>query len=187
MKKLIAPKARKENLVVQELNGEVLIYDLQKSKAFCLNETSSLVWQLCDGNLSVSEISESISRKLNSPANEDLVWLALDQLKKENLIANGEEVISNFAGMTRREVVKKVGLGTMIALPIVASLTAPMAVHALSTCTSMGTNCTCTLSSPASGKTACNRTVGTVSGCTGICNCDCDVSNKASSCTSTCA
>ncbi len=80
MKKLVAPKAREENLVVQEFDGEVLIYDLNTNKAFSLNETSSLVWQLCDGDNSVSEISESISRKLDSPANEDLVWLALEQL-----------------------------------------------------------------------------------------------------------
>jgi hypothetical protein len=139
MKKRIAPKARKENLVVQELDGEVLIYDLNTNKAFSLNETSSLVWQLCDGDNSVSEISESISRKLNSPANEDLVWLALDQLKKEKLIANGDEVVSNFTGMSRREVIKKVGLGTMIALPIVSSLVAPTAASAQSaTC---GGNC----------------------------------------------
>ncbi len=133
MKKHIAPKARKENLVVQESEGEVLIFDLDKNKAFCLNETSTLVWQLCDGNNSVSEISESISRKLNSPVNEDFVWLALDQLKKEKLIVNGEEVVSNFAGMSRREVIKKVGLGTMIALPLVSSLVAPTAVSAQST------------------------------------------------------
>lgn len=132
MKKRVAPKAREENLVVQELDGEVLIYDLNTNKAFSLNETSSLVWQLCDGDKSVSEISESISRKLDSPANEDLVWLALEQLKKEKLIANGEEVVSNFAGMSRREVIKKVGMGTMIALPLVSSLVAPAAVSAQS-------------------------------------------------------
>jgi len=140
MKKRVAPKARKENLVVQEFDGEVLIYDLNTNKAFSLNETSSLVWQLCDGDNSVSEISESISRKLNSPANEDLVWLALDQLKKEKLISNGEEVVSNFAGMSRREVIKKVGLGTMIALPLVSSLVAPTSVSAgASVCTGMCT------------------------------------------------
>ena len=85
MKKDIKPLSRKDEIVVQELNGEVLIYDLRTNKALCLNETSSLVWEACDGNTSVSEISRSISRKLNAPANDDLVWLALDQLKKEKL------------------------------------------------------------------------------------------------------
>ncbi len=157
MKKLVAPKAREENLVVQEFDGEVLIYDLNTNKAFSLNETSSLVWQLCDGDNSFSEISESISRKLDSPANEDLVWLALDQLKKEKLIANGNEVVSNFTGMSRREVIKKVGLGTMIALPIVSSLVAPTAASAQSaTC---GGNCGITLACPSVMDCLCSNPV----------------------------
>jgi len=141
MKKRIAPKARKENLVVQESDGEVLIYDLNTNKACCLNETSSLVWQLCDGDKSVSEISESISRKLNSPANEDFVWLALDQLKKENLIENKDEVVVDFNGLSRREVIKKVGLASIVALPLVSSLVAPMAINATSMASCAATAC----------------------------------------------
>ncbi len=34
MKKHVAPKAREENLVVQEFDGEVLIYDLNTNKAW---------------------------------------------------------------------------------------------------------------------------------------------------------
>ncbi len=139
MKKSIAPKARKENLVVQEFDGEVLIYDLTTNKAFSLNETSSLVWQLCDGNKSVGEISEGVAKTLNAPADEDLVWLALDQLKKEKLIANGAELESKFEGMSRRDIIKKVGMGTMIALPIVSSLIAPTIASAQSgTCFHIG-------------------------------------------------
>jgi Coenzyme PQQ synthesis protein D (PqqD) len=126
------PVSRKDNLVVQEIDGEVLIYDLAENKAFCLNKTSALVWQACDGNKSTAEISKLISHKLNSPATEDLVWFALDQLKKEKLIENSDELPNNFAGISRREVIKKVGLGSMIALPIVASLVAPAALQAQS-------------------------------------------------------
>lgn len=126
------PLSRKDNLVIQEINGETLVYDLVTNKAFCLNETSALVWQACDGSKSTAEVSEFVSQKLNSPANEDLVWLALDQLKKEKLIENGESLPNHFAGMSRREVIKKVGLGTMFALPIVASVVAPTVVDAAS-------------------------------------------------------
>ena len=142
MKSQNKPVRRKDDIIVQELNGEVLIYDLKANKAVCLNETSSLVWDACDGNQSVSEISQAIGKKLNSPANEDIVWLALDQLKKEKLIANGAEVVSKFDGMSRREVIRKVGLGTMIALPLVTSLLAPTAANAQSTCAGA---CTCTI------------------------------------------
>jgi len=141
------PVSRKDNLVVQDLNGEVLIYDLQKNKAFCLNESAALVWQACDGNKSVSEISDSVNRKLNSHANEDFVWLALDQLKKENLIENKEEVVADFNGMSRREVIRKVGLASVVALPLVASLVAPLAISANSACSTTqacgGSNAAC--------------------------------------------
>ncbi len=145
MKKRIAPKARKENLVVQESDGEVLIFDLNTNKAVCLNESSALIWQACDGNKEVSDITALVGKQLNSPVNDDFVWLALDQLKKENLIENKDEVAIDFNGMSRREVIKKVGIGTMIALPIVSSLVAPKAAHA-GTQAACGATCTATAS-----------------------------------------
>lgn len=128
------PLSRKENIVVQEMEGEVLIYDLNDNRAVCLNETSALIWQACDGNKTPAEISKFISNKLNAPANEDLVWLALDQLKKENLIENGDALPSHFAGMSRREAIKKVGLSSLIALPVIMAVTSPAAAAAGSIC-----------------------------------------------------
>ena len=142
MKVDFTPKSRKENLVIQELDGEVLIYDLEKNKAFCLNETSALVWQSCDGSRTIAEISDAVGKQLHSQINEDVVWLALDQLSKESLVEKQPELNSKFKGLSRREVIRKVGLGTMIALPIVTSLVAPLAVHANSACIAGGA-CTC--------------------------------------------
>jgi hypothetical protein len=141
MNRDFTPKSRKDSLVVQELDGEVLIYDLQNDKAFCLNMTSATVWQACDGSRNVSDINDFVGEKLNSKSNEDLVWLALDQLKKEKLIENHSELNNRFEGMSRREVVKKVGLASVIALSIVASLVAPLAAHAVSGCPTAA--CTC--------------------------------------------
>jgi hypothetical protein len=136
------PLSRKDNIVVQELDGEVMIYDLAKDRAFCLNETSALVWQACDGTKTTAEITEFISRETNSQANEDLIWFALDQLKKENLIVKETAVPSPFEGMGRREVIKKVGLSTLLALPVIMSLTSPTAAQTASTCVPFGA-CTC--------------------------------------------
>ena len=130
MKNNAKPVSRNEDIVVQELNGEVLIYDLRENRAFCLNETAGLVWQKCNGQNTVSEITGLLSKQLDSLATHDLVWLALDQLKKENLIENNDEIVGDFNGMSRREVVRKLGLGSMIALPIVASLVLPSSAMA---------------------------------------------------------
>lgn len=72
MRKDVKPVSKRDDLVVQELNGEVLIYNLSDNKAFCLNETSALVWQACDGEKNIAEISKELSKKLNSP--EMKIW-----------------------------------------------------------------------------------------------------------------
>lgn len=126
------PSSRKANIVVQDLENEVLIYDLTINKAYCLNQTAGLVYQLCDGKRTVAEISDLMSKRLKTKVSEDLVWFALDGLKKDNLLENANEVPNYFGGLSRREVVKKVGLASMVMLPLIASVVAPNAMMAQS-------------------------------------------------------
>jgi hypothetical protein len=129
------PTSRREDIVVQELFGEVLIYDLKADKAFCLNKTSAMVWQHCDG-------TKFIGEKTDASVSEELIWLALDQLKKENLLSDETEIVSNFKAMSRREAIRKAGLASMIALPVISSLVAPTAAAAQSEiCTPIGDVC----------------------------------------------
>lgn len=128
------PKARANGLVIQELRDEVLIYDLQIDKAYRLNPTSAMVWNLCDGRNSVSDISRQMSKKLKQPVLEDLVYLALSDLKQDNLLANDGAggMPDKFEGLSRREVIRKVGLASVIALPMIHSIFAPTAAMAQS-------------------------------------------------------
>lgn len=156
------PLSRKENIVVQELEGEVLVYDLGNNKAFCLNETSAIVWEACDGNRSIPEISELVGKKLNSSANEELVWLALDQLKNEQLLNDSENLEITFNGLSRREAVRKVGLASLVALPVIMGITAPAAHAAGSACgTVQNSFCQCFDSSCNGPATSTNFPAGT--------------------------
>jgi hypothetical protein len=153
------PKARGTELVVQELKGELLIYDLNINKTYCLNPTSAAIWNLCDGNNSVADITKQAGKKLKQPVTDDLVWLALDQFKEDNLLDSNQEIEIKFDGSSRREVIRKVGLASMIALPVIASLVAPTAAMA----TSGGTvplYGTCTTSNECSGSNTCNQCFG---------------------------
>jgi hypothetical protein len=150
MKSSQVPVARKEGLVVQETTEEVLVYDLSSNKAHCLNQTAAFVWKSCDGNNSISEITKLFEKEIGSAVQEDLVWLAIDQLNDKNLLVS--EVRTNFAGRTRREVMKKIGLATVVALPIVASLTAPTSVLA-------STSCACVNPGACLAQTSCPSTV----------------------------
>ena len=134
-----------ENLVVQDIDGEILIYDLINNKAFCLNQTTALVWQSCDGKRSVAEITDLLGEQLNSKVNEDVVWLALNMLSKENLIRDNYGLSEKFGGLSRREVIRKIGLSSLIALPLITSLVAPLAVHANSACIPAMGRCGCAI------------------------------------------
>ncbi len=140
------PQARKSDLVVRQLGKERLIYDLKANKAFCLNETSTLVLESCDGTRSISEISNRMSEKLEAPVCKDLVKFALDQFGKDGLIEGYTG--DYFVGLSRREVIRRTGFASVIALTIVSSIIAPKALMAQSVCVPGaaigGTATTCT-------------------------------------------
>jgi hypothetical protein len=136
------PKTRDKNLVVQEMENEILLYDLVTNKAFCLNQTSAQIWQLCDGKHTVAEIVESLSGKLNEPITEELIWIALDNFKKDNLLEQNEQFEINFNGLSRRQVIRKIGLASMIAFPLVSSIIAPSGAMAASGGAAFNAACT---------------------------------------------
>lgn len=143
MNKVQIPQARREDLVVQELAGEQLVYDMRRHKAFCLNETSAAIWSACDGIRNIAEIRLIAEGRLDSSISEDLVWLALDQLNKQDLIEGDFRIESILPGLTRRQIVQKIGLASITALPLVTSLIAPKPVHAASACNNVGGSCNC--------------------------------------------
>lgn len=132
MNNLEKPIARKEGLVIQELNDEVLVYDLNTNKAHCLNESAAIVWRNCDGAKTITDIANQFIEKSGNKVNEDFVWLAIDQLNDLNLLEM--ELKPNFKGQSRREVLRKIGLASVISLPLVASLVAPTSVFAAVSC-----------------------------------------------------
>lgn len=131
------PAARTADIIEQKLDSDLLIYDLRVNKAYILNETSGTVFNACDGATSLSELCE---RQNYSP---ELVYLALDELWKNKLIEPGEDYVSPLEGMNRREVIRRIGISTLAALPLISSLTAPPAVAAASAiCTPNAPGCT---------------------------------------------
>jgi hypothetical protein len=137
------PVARKQGLVVQEMPDEVLIYDLDTNKAHCLNQTAAFVWKSCDGKNTVKTITGLMQKEFAQKVDEDMVWLAIDQLSKESLLEAA--VKTELSGLSRREVIKRIGYGAAIALPVVAMLSFPTQALAAtcpaSQCGTQGTAC----------------------------------------------
>jgi len=146
----LAPRARNENLIVKELKNELLIYDLERNTAYCLNHTAFLVWKQCDGTRTVSDIAALLTTELALPVGDDLIWVALEQLSKDRLLAESIKRPQAMAGagVSRRRTLKRLGVAAaVIAVPVVTSLVVPRASAAASgppcppACTPAGGEC----------------------------------------------
>jgi hypothetical protein len=145
------PHARRSGLIVKEADGEVLIYDLERNQAHCLNDTAARVWRYCDGETTLMDACSSLTRELNAPCDQQLIWYALRQFAKDNLLEEKVELPAFIiSGMNRRQMVRTLGLGAIIAIPIVTTILAPTAVQA-ATQFPPGSPCT----SPAQCTTVC--------------------------------
>jgi hypothetical protein len=150
------PKARRDGLVLRELPDELLIYDTETHEAHCLNETAARVWKPCDGRTSVSEIAGRIGATVDERVDEDVVWLALEDLWKRQLL-EGEPAPTREGGMSRSQLLHRAGVVAAVSVPVVMSIAAPTAAHAAS-CIPSGSPCspgqTCCPNTPCPG-TAC--------------------------------
>ena len=124
--------ARHEELVVQELSDEVLVYDLKSHQAHCLNRTAAFVWNHCDGETTADEIAKLMEQEWRTPVNSDAIWFALDKLGKADLLQERVNMPEAKTGLSRRSAVRRLGLGAMLAVPVVMSIVSPVAAQASS-------------------------------------------------------
>lgn len=138
------PRARREGLVVKVLRDEVLVYDLERHEAHCLNTSAALVWKHCDGTTTASESAALLRKELKSPADEEVVRLALDGLRKANLLRDtSHRKTEPTRPVSRRALIRKLGLAAGL-LPLVASIVVPEAAAAQSiNCSAFTTQQSC--------------------------------------------
>lgn len=134
------PTMREHGLVIDDLPDEVLIYDLERHEAHCLNRSAALVWRACDGKRPPAEIARRLTAELDAPFSEELVLLALQQLEKFHLLAQSATAPAQFPLLSRRQMVRRLGIATAVAVPLITSIVAPTAVQA-ATCTPSGQPC----------------------------------------------
>ena len=119
------PHSRSENLVIEHLADETLVYDLSYKRAHCLNRFAGLVWQHCDGQRTVTEVSDLLAAELQAPVRPEGVLLALEQLDQAHLLASSP---AQKLGADRRKLLKVAGIA--IAAGAVASIVAPTPARA---------------------------------------------------------
>jgi len=135
------PQARRDGLVVRELAEEVLVYDLERHKAHCLNPMAAAVWRHCDGQTTVADMVRRLQQDLSTPVDRAAVWSALAQLGKARLLTgevrrrSDEGGLSrregDEGGLSRRELMRLLGAAAAT-IPLVTTIAAPAAAQAVS-------------------------------------------------------
>lgn len=135
----MVPAARQDNLLIQEIGSELVVYDQERDQAHTLNRTAAFVWRNCDGETTVAQLAALVAVELNVPADEEVVWMALERLSRANLLASKVERPGR--AVSRRELLRRMGVASAAAvmLPMVTSLAAPTPAMAASPGASCGT------------------------------------------------
>jgi hypothetical protein len=122
-----APLRRSDELVIEALGDELLVYDRTNKRAHCLSADAARVWRACDGKSGAGKMSADLGLRL------DVVRQAVDELEASGLLDQGLELVTvdpgngNGKAVTRRELaVRSARVGTLAATaPLILSIAAP--------------------------------------------------------------
>ena len=133
----VRPKARTQDLLLEEIPDELLIYDLKRARAHCLNPVAALLWRRCDGKRSVATLTKQLQAEVDEPISEDWVWLGLERLGRAHLLTERPPAAARGDRLPRRSALLR-----LAALPAVVSILAPTAAQAASpACLPLGACC----------------------------------------------
>jgi hypothetical protein len=153
------PTARSTDLVVEENDGELLVYDLVRHRAHCLSPTAAEVWRRCDGHTHIDSLAAALGR------DSEVIGQALDELVSCELIETAEQLAAGApTGSTRRQLmVNAAKTGAVVAsAPLIVSVAAPRPVEAatLAHCLAIGNgvgNCGAACCRPNNGCCCCHK------------------------------
>jgi hypothetical protein len=148
MPKSFRPVARTEDLLIEELDDELLVYDRSRDTGCRLNRTAAAVWRSADGTHSISDLVAVLEAEVGEMADEDLVLVTLDRLEDHGLIESGyDRRDAETTRLSRRRFIRRVGVvgAAALALPVVQSVVAPsLAAAFASSCDPCNCPCGCT-------------------------------------------
>ena len=133
------PVARTEGLIVEELDGDLVIYDTERNKAHALNPLAARIWKHCDGERTVTDLAGLFA----ADTSDDAVVNCLSQLVRLHLLNSGSLGTGDGMVLSRRHLLRKVAIGAAAAavvLPMVTSIVAPSA-QAAASCQVLNADC----------------------------------------------
>ena len=122
--------ARQDGVVVEDLAGELLIYDRSTDVAHCLSEVAAVAWRSCEGRATVAEIADQIVANGLASSHDEAIVLAdaaVAELGEKGLLEEATGFTSE--RVPRRQALRRIaGVGMAAATgPLVFSAAVPNA------------------------------------------------------------
>jgi hypothetical protein len=135
--------ARRNDVVVEAVIDEVLIYDQRADVAHCLGDIAALVWRTCEGGATLGQIAEQIIAHDLAGSSDDATELAdtaVSELVEKGLVeASGVGA----RAVSRRQALRRMaGVGAAAVMaPLVVSAAVPNSAAAAGSCVGLGVTC----------------------------------------------
>lgn len=112
------PRARRDDLEIQRMGDELVIYDLRSNEAHALDALATDVFDLADGSRTVAEIAHLLQERRSATTTDD-VEATLASLRDADLV---------LGGLTRRDALRRaaaVGAVSLVGAGMLKSVLAP--------------------------------------------------------------
>jgi Coenzyme PQQ synthesis protein D (PqqD) len=116
------PLARTEGLLVERIADQTVVYDTESKNAHSFSPLAAAVFDQCDGDTPIDELTQAASERLGEPVDKPKVLAALAQLEERDLL-----VTHGRGGLSRRDLFRRsaVAGGAAMALPLVTTIVVP--------------------------------------------------------------
>jgi Coenzyme PQQ synthesis protein D (PqqD) len=120
---------RKSGLTIERIDSELLVFDPETDEVHSLNESSALVFDMCDGSSTTEEMRARLP-EIGLPADPEIIELALAELDEASLIAVQPALAAS--NVTRRTLTRRLGLSAVAValIPVVETILAQPAAAA---------------------------------------------------------
>lgn len=115
------------DVITQELDGELVIYDEKSVQCHVLNPAAAIVWRHGGGEVSIDELAVAVAMSTDLPEEREIPLVALEELNKAGLL-DGEPIIH----ASKRNQDRRRMFITAAGLTFVASLLTPIPAMAQS-------------------------------------------------------
>jgi len=120
-------------LLIQQVGTETLIYNEKTHNVFCLNAVAAQVWQRLDGFHTAAEIAAAATLDLRTVVTREMVLFTIVELRRDGLL-EPESSSTPLPIPGRRELMRQLGAGAILMLPVIATVMAPKAAQAYTGC-----------------------------------------------------